>query len=185
MTRLGRLRVEAVTTDPTAIVFAMRLRVAGGRHQTPSENGDAKRSGGLRTRGSLAKRQGAAKWSWGEHHWHRHEVNPYPPGQDLFERDLPRLIREYATVGHTPAEPLLEADDPIITIGSCFARELHHLLKSGGFRTGWLDVPSGLNNTYALLDFVSWCITGEELGSGFRYDRLDSGEIREWKHWHV
>ena len=41
-------------------------------------------------------------------------------------------------------------------------------------------VPSGLNNTFAILDFVSWCVTGEETGQGFRYDRTDDGEIREW-----
>src|SRR5205823_2278283 len=42
-------------------------------------------------------------------------------------------------------------------------------------------VPESLNNTFAILDFVSWCVTGEETGRGFRYDTTADGDIKEWK----
>ena len=69
----------------------------------------------------------------------------------------------------------------MITLGSCFARELLRFLTKAGVASKRLWIPSGLNNTYAIRDFFSWCATGEETGTGFRYDRLESGEIREWK----
>jgi GSCFA family protein len=90
------------------------------------------------------------------------------------------VIREHAVVGHVPDEPLLEATDAVITVGSCFARELRHSLREAGFLSSKIFIPEGLNNTYAMLDFLSWCVTGEATGRGFRYDRLESGEIGEW-----
>jgi hypothetical protein len=119
--------------------------------------------------------------SYAEHRWHLMDVNKYPNEQDVFDGDLSRLIADYIIPGHVPAEPLLGADDKVVTLGSCFARELRKYLTEGGFESGNFWVPEGLNNTYAILDFVSWIVTGEETGGGFRYDRLESGEIAEWK----
>jgi hypothetical protein len=144
---------------------------------------DGSRSGAIpRNLGTLsAFRERNNTRSWPDHRWHSGEVNLFPPEQKLFERELGRLIREYAIVGFVPPEPVLDATDSVITLGSCFALELRRFLRQAGFPAGRLAVPAGLNNTYALLDFVSWCVTGEETESGFRYDRLESGEIREWK----
>jgi hypothetical protein len=119
--------------------------------------------------------------SYAEHRWHLMDVNRYPHEQDVFDGDLTALIRDYIIPGHIPAEPLLGADDQVVTVGSCFARELRTYLTEGGFASGNFWVPEGLNNTYAILDFVSWVVTGEETAGGFRYDRLESGEIAEWK----
>src|SRR5439155_2068951 len=41
-------------------------------------------------------------------------------------------------------------------------------------------VPSGLNNTFALLDFVSWCVTGKQTNRGYRYDVTTDGRVEEW-----
>jgi hypothetical protein len=132
--------------------------------------------------GRLSAQRGAASSrSWAEHRWHELDVNAYPPDQALFKRDVGRLIQEYALVGHAPPKPVLTEGDSVITMGSCFAGELRNFLKKAGFPAGKLRVPAGLNNTFALLDFVSWCVTGEETDRGFRYDRLDTGEISEWK----
>jgi hypothetical protein len=128
-----------------------------------------------------AQRKGSNTRSWAEHRWHAGEVNLYPPEQRLFDRELDRLIREYALVGYAPSEPVLSGTDTVVTLGSCFARELRTFLRNAGLPAGRLAIPAGLNNTYALLDFVSWCVTGEETQHAFRYDRLETGEIEEWK----
>ena len=115
-------------------------------------------------------------WS---HSWHKADARFFPADRRQFD-DFDELIRDSILPGHTPAEPLLQADDLVVTLGSCFARELRSFLSEAGLLATQLRIPEGLNNTYALLDFVAWCVTGSETGRGFRYDRLESGEIEEW-----
>jgi len=55
-----------------------------------------------------------------------------------------------------------------------------NFLAASGVNASRVWVPSGLNNTFAILDFFSWCITGEQTARGFRYERSADGEIREW-----
>ena len=52
--------------------------------------------------------------------------------------------------------------------------------RLAGFESKRIWVPEGLNNTYALLDFLTWAVTGKTTGTGFRYDRDRDGKIREW-----
>src|SRR5262249_21264996 len=116
-----------------------------------------------------------------EHRWHDADVNLFPLDPKLFEGDLKELIRDFVIAEWAPPEPVLTADDRIVALGSCFARELRTFLGEAGLPASLLAVPAGLNNTFRLLDFVSWCVTGEETQRAFRYDRLETGEISEWK----
>ena len=140
-----------------------------------SDSPDGGRLGAL-----TAKRRRENYW-WGANRWHQDAgVFRYPDDRRAFARDLPKLIREGILPGHVPAEPLLEASDSVVTMGSCFAEELRDHLSARGFASGNFWIPSGLNNTFAILDFISWCVTGTDSGAGFRYDRFDDGEIRQW-----
>jgi GSCFA family len=130
--------------------------------------------------GSLEVGGKSGSRSWAEHLWHARDVNLYPVDQDLFERDLAQLIREWVLPGHCPPAPFLTADDEVITLGSCFARNLRRMLDKAGVSASRFYIPSGLNNTFALLDLISWCVTGEETARGFRYDRMEDGAIRDW-----
>jgi hypothetical protein len=136
--------------------------------------------------GKLDAKARREKYWTGQHwqkrrNWHQDpNVFRYPEDRAAFERDLPRLIREDVLPGHAPPEPLLAPGDRVVTMGSCFARELRDHLTRRGFESGTIWIPSGLNNTFAILDFVSWCVTGSDTGEGFRYDRTDDGDIREW-----
>jgi hypothetical protein len=125
-------------------------------------------------------RKGGSR-SWAERRWHAFGANPYPKDQKRFGVDLPGLIRESVLVGHRPEQGMLTMDDSVITLGSCFATHLREVLSGAGLTGKSFFVPSGLNNTFAILDFVSWCVTGRETDRGFRYDRMDDGAIREWK----
>jgi hypothetical protein len=69
----------------------------------------------------------------------------------------------------------------VVTLGSCFAEELREVLERAEFGSGLLWCPSGLNTTFALLDFVSWAVTGEATHRAFRYERSAHGEISEWQ----
>jgi hypothetical protein len=123
-----------------------------------------------------------ANYSWTQDRsWNSSGARLFPRTQDAFDGDFPQLIREWVVPGHAPAAGMLSAGDSIITLGSCFARELRDYLSSAGFSAGSFWIPPGLNNTFAILDFISWCVIGEETGRGYRYDRTDEGQIEEWK----
>ncbi len=127
-----------------------------------------------------SRKKRSTRQAWAEPRWHQAGVNLYPSERALFEAELGRVIREQSIVGHVPDRPLLDATDDVITLGSCFAGELTTFLKRAGFLSRRIFMPEGLNTTYAMLDFISWCVTGEATGDGFRYERLESGDIREW-----
>jgi hypothetical protein len=131
--------------------------------------------------GSLEVPQRGDVGHWGKRQWHAEGVERYPGEMSLFRRDFRRLIREYVVPGHTPPSPLLQATDSVVTLGSCFARELQNYLGELGYSSETFWIPSGLHNSFAMLDFISWAVTGEETDRGFRYDRFDDGKIREWK----
>jgi hypothetical protein len=118
-------------------------------------------------------------WTQGRS-WEQSGARLFPPSQDLFDGDLSELIREWVLPGHAPPAGMLELDDRVVTLGSCFARELRNHLAAAGIGGGNVWIPSGLNNTFAILDFISWCVTGRQTGRGYRYDRDDEGKIREW-----
>jgi len=133
-----------------------------------------------RIRGRAAQEPRSTRRSWGRERWHGDGAVLYPDRREQFENDLGRLIREHALLGHVPPEPLLGVDDSVVAIGSCFAGELRTYLRRAGLESRRIFVPEGLNNTYALLDFLSWSVTGSTSGTGFRYDRDEDGKIREW-----
>ncbi len=121
-----------------------------------------------------------ARSSWGAQTWHSDGVNRYPLDEERFVTDLPGVLRESVFAGHGPETGTLTVDDTVVTVGSCFARHVRKYLAYSGASAKGFHVPEGLNNTFAILDFVSWCITGRDDGRAFRYDRLETGEIREW-----
>jgi len=118
-------------------------------------------------------------WTQGRS-WESSGATRFPDDQAAFETDLAELIRDWVLPGHAPPAGTLDADDTVVTLGSCFARELRDYLAQAGLGAGNFWIPSGLNNTFAILDFVSWCVTGRETSRGYRYDRDDEGKIDEW-----
>jgi hypothetical protein len=116
-----------------------------------------------------------------KHGWYLADVNVYPRKQSQFETDdLGAFIRRHIVPGHAPARPMLDVSRPVITLGSCFARELRLFLSRAGVDARRFWIPSGLNNTFAILDFFSWCVTGMQTGRGFRYEETESGGIQDW-----
>src|SRR6266542_3611710 len=79
---------------------------------------------------------------WAKSRWHAMDVRLYPRGMGIFQRDLGRLIREYVVPGHAPQQPLLEATDSVVTLGSCFARELRNYLDELGFSSDTFWIPA-------------------------------------------
>lgn len=131
--------------------------------------------------GSLAAvREGSGPASWGEGVWHSSGVSKYPSSLSAFD-DIGGLTREFCLKGHSPTAPILNVAGNVVAIGSCFAAELRHFLSDVGLSSNSFWIPSGLNNTFALCDFFSWVVTGNESARGYAYERGDAGSIRDWK----
>jgi hypothetical protein len=41
-------------------------------------------------------------------------------------------------------------------------------------------VPEGLNNTFALRQFIDWCLTGNVTNGAYWYDQHDDGGVDQW-----
>ncbi|CAN0232867.1 unnamed protein product, partial [Chrysoparadoxa australica] len=92
-----------------------------------------------------------------------------------------KILKKYCLKGHTPAAPFLPREGKVAAIGSCFAAELRHFLNDVGLSSDSFWVPSGLNNTFALLDFFSWIVTGDQTSSGYGYSKNEEGCLIDWK----
>ena len=106
-------------------------------------------------------------------------LNLFPRRQTEFD-DMKRLIARYVLKDIAPRDPMFEPADRIFTLGSCFALELRNYLAARGVDSEWLYVPEGLNNTFAILDFIEWVVTGDAGGDAYWYDEAAFGGAVKW-----
>ena len=91
------------------------------------ENPDGTRDVGVLIADSAVR----AKHLW-TRSWHKTEASYYPTDRRTFDHEYDALIRDYILPGHVPSAPLLKADDVVVTLGSCFARELRTFMTEAG-----------------------------------------------------
>ncbi len=125
---------------------------------------------------TVAGPRGLAVEPW---HFSASKMNLHPRRMEEYQ-DLPKLIETYVLPGHLPEKPLFDRSSILLTVGSCFAEELNRYIAESGMTTGWVCVPPGLNNTFAVRQFFEWCITGEQSSDSYWYDEQDGGAIK-WK----
>ena len=95
-------------------------------------------------------------------------------------RDLRALIEKHVLPGWLPEMPPFTPQATVLTMGSCFAQNLRNYLGERGLQSGWLFVPPGLNNTFALRNFIDWCLTGERATDAYWYDAHSEGGAMKW-----
>jgi hypothetical protein len=110
----------------------------------------------------------------------RHAVHMFPTKQAEFENPQ-KIIEKYILPGFVPETPLFGKDSVLLTMGSCFAQELRNYLVENGMRSDWLFVPPGLNNTFAIRNFIEWCLTGEKSSDAYWYDEGAEGGALKWE----
>lgn len=106
-------------------------------------------------------------------------VSVFPQRQSEFA-DEQKLIDKYILPGWVPPAPPFDKQSRILTMGSCFAQELRSYLAEKSVRGDLLFVPPGLNNTFALRNFIEWCVTGERSSSAYWYDEHEAGGAAKW-----
>ena len=104
----------------------------------------------------------------------------FPQRQEEFA-EWRSLIEKYVLPGWLPEVPLFTRESSVLTMGSCFAQNLRNYLSERGLTSDWLFVPPGLNNTFALRNFIDWCLTGERSSDAYWYDQHDEGGAVKWQ----
>jgi hypothetical protein len=107
----------------------------------------------------------------------RRATNLFPRKNEEFQ-DPARIIEKYILPGWLPDQPLFKRNSALLTMGSCFAQELRNYLAEQGMASGWMFVPPGLNNTFAIRNFIDWCLTGRQSEEAYWYDEKDGGAIK-------
>ncbi len=110
----------------------------------------------------------------------RKMTNFFPPKQSLFEGDHNRLVKDYVLEGWLPPAPRFTRGSKVLTMGSCFAEELRNYLRENDLWSDVLFMPPGLNNTFAIRNFIEWCVTGVASNDAYWYEETDAGQAMKW-----
>jgi hypothetical protein len=103
----------------------------------------------------------------------------FPKRQEEFG-DLQKIIDSHVLPGWLPEAAPFSRESSVLTMGSCFAQNLRNYLGERGLQSDWLFVPPGLNNTFALRNFIDWCLTGERASDAYWYDAHSEGGAVKW-----
>jgi hypothetical protein len=106
-------------------------------------------------------------------------MNLFPREMADFD-DLPKLVERYVLKGWMPKEKPFKAGANLLTLGSCFAEELRKYLAEHDKQSKLIFVPPGLNNTYALRQFIEWSLTGNASSDAYWYDEHKEGGAVKW-----
>lgn len=111
----------------------------------------------------------------GESAWHTGsgEIRYFPRAKDLdsLQEIAERFV--FSDAAYLPDEPVFGQEDRFVTMGSCFAAHLRKWLEAHGKATAFIHVPSGLNNSFAVSQYLEWCVTGVRSGGAYWYDDPD------------
>jgi len=111
--------------------------------------------------------------------WHVDPDVDYYPEYFLRTIGFKEAIRDLVLTKHPTKTVSLYRDDLVLTYGSCFAANLRLGLKKRGFEAENIDIPEGLNNSFALASYFRWATTGHDIGRG-AYDRSKLGDVDKW-----
>ena len=112
-------------------------------------------------------------------HFQAKSISFFPRSVDDFS-DLTKLVREHVISRSIPDQPLFQSTSNVLTMGSCFAGHLRKRLLAKRKSAELISVPEGLNNTFALRQFIDWSLTGSVDSSAYWYDQQDDGGIEQW-----
>jgi hypothetical protein len=111
--------------------------------------------------------------------WHKEEGIHYWPRRDLNIENLPTLARDMFD-SLSPANPVFDKSSQIMTMGSCFAARLRAWIRSHQRAAETVFVPEGLNNSFAVRQFVEWSLTGNKSTDAYWYDQGEDGTAQLW-----
>lgn len=113
--------------------------------------------------------------------WHvGHDVH-YFPLRLRADASLAELVEQFLLRDVDRHRPVFVADAKLVTFGSCFADHLRREFLRRGRMSEHIDVPQGLNNSFALRDFFEWALTGKRDTAAYWYNRADERRAVRWE----
>lgn len=112
--------------------------------------------------------------------WHKGDVNYFPAKKEQFA-DLDAMAKEFVFKGFGPSTPMFSDKDTVVTMGSCFADRLRNWLNANGKGTSYINVPEGLNNSFAVRQYLEWALTGDRSTDAYWYDNDKTLGAFQWQ----
>lgn len=128
--------------------------------------------------GSVAVNRQETLWA---DYWHMSPDMTFFPREVAMFDDVFAIARDHVFKTFGPAEPIFGDETKLITMGSCFADRLRRWLIANTRSAYNIDVPASLNNTFAVRQFIQWCLTGERAEDAYWYEQGDDKTIDRWE----
>lgn len=109
--------------------------------------------------------------SVGENIWHTGDDLKYFPEKSQIFDDSKTLASEFVfcNAHYLPKEPLFTPEDRFITVGSCFAAHIKKYFDNREITADTVLVPTGLNNSFAVRQWIEWALTGNRSTDAYWY----------------
>jgi hypothetical protein len=101
--------------------------------------------------------------------WHTERLHYFPKHKEQFD-NLDQLAKDFVFKGFGPDTPVFSNKDKVVTMGSCFADRLRRWLNDSNKGAEYIQVPEGLNNSFAVRQYLEWAITGNRSTDAYWYD---------------
>lgn len=106
----------------------------------------------------------ASKWGTSKH------IHFFPLKETEW-KSLESIAKNHIFKGAGPSKPIFGSEDRLITMGSCFANRLKIYLEHYNKSVNNIYVPEGLNNSFAIRQYIEWCMTGDTSSDAYWYDK--------------
>jgi len=111
--------------------------------------------------------------------WHKGDRVDYWPKDMMAENNVNGVLNELFSA-YGPPKPIFRPQDKVLTMGSCFALRIREWMEKNGRGTEALFIPEGLNNSFAVRQFIEWALTGNRSHDAYWYDELADG-VGKWE----
>lgn len=123
----------------------------------------------------------ASAGNLGKEAWHTNNMIRYfPRTKDQFN-NLSQLANDFIFSEYGPETPIFNNSSTILTMGSCFAMELRNVLDKMGKSSQYIQVPEGLNNSFAVRQYLEWALTGDRSSDAHWYDNDPNAGAFKWE----
>ena len=114
--------------------------------------------------------------------WHKPDsgMTYFPRNKEDFI-PIDELAKKYIFDHYYPELPMFGSDDKVVTMGSCFADRLRTWLRKNGKNADYITVPEGLNNSFAVRQWIEWICTGDRSSDAYWYDNDKSAGAFKWE----
>lgn len=111
--------------------------------------------------------------------WYKKNDTRYWPTKSLSLNKIDSVSTELFN-GYGPSSPIFNSNSKIMTMGSCFALRIREWMNKKQKQTQAFFVPEGLNNSFAVRQFIEWSLTGDKSQDAYWYDENTNKEIIKW-----